>query len=252
MNNLLSIKLGRNTLATAVIGLALGSPVLADITDINSVQIIARNWNDYPNSNLVITDNFPSKLEFFEDSFGEGGYANQHLAWFSSDNGASPRKIATSEAFEFSTTAYLDAGSIRPRKEAGFRFVTPTQGDALFIITSDGEVAAFGANFPFYLFGPAGTYEPGTEVQMGVVYRPGNNTIEYQYNGNSSGELKFANDNPDFIDGTYAGLYGQFAPDDENPSDFGNAIYTNTTIAVPEPTSLMLIALAGLCGIRRR
>jgi hypothetical protein len=234
--------------AATVIGVVV-CPVFADITDINSWKVETRIFNDYPDSNLVVVENFSSLLSFAEDDFGEGGYANMHAGWFSSDGGATRRKVATSEAFDIRTTALLDAGSLSPRKEAGFRFNTPTLGEALFIITSDGEVAAFGANFPFYKFGDD-AYEPGTEVEMGVIYRPANKTIEYLLGGSSSGELNFAADFPDWIDGTEIALYGQFAPDDSNPSDFGLAVYTDTTIQVPEPTSIGLLLLAALAALR--
>lgn len=231
---------------------ALGAVALADVTDINSVKVEARKYNDFPNSTLVVTDNFPALLEFDESNFGEGGWANMHVGWFSADSGGSAYLFKTGQRFEIMTTAYLDCGSTAPRKEAGFRYNTPTLGEGLFIITSDGEVAAFGANLPFYSFGKS-AYAIDTEVRMGLIYTPGAgaDTIEYIFGDQTSGPLNFASDFPSLINDSTIGLYAQNSPDKGNPEDYSVVRYTDTTI-VPEPATMGLLLLAGVALSRRR
>ncbi|HZW08403.1 MAG TPA: hypothetical protein VFF69_00730 [Phycisphaerales bacterium] len=243
----------------AAIVAASGAAAVADVTDIDSVQIQERRFNDYSGSTLVTTNNFPSLVRFDESNFGSGGFANQHVAWFSGDGGASHYDFARTDRFVISLDVTLDVGSTSPRKEAGFRFDTFQAGEAFFFVTSDGEVAAFGGMLPFHSFGHV--YTPGSTASLSLIYTPDDDgdafdgdasTFEYVYNGTSSGPLAVSNLENGILDGTQGGFYVQNQPDDNNPSDFSVASFANISIAVPTPASGAVLALAGLGALRRR
>jgi hypothetical protein len=243
---------------TVAILAAVGSAAWGDVNDINSVQIEERRFNDYPNSTLVTTNTFPSLVRFDESEFGSGGFANQHVAWFSPDGGASHYNFARTDQFVMSVDITLDVGSTAPRKETGFRFDTFSAGEAFFIVTSDGEVAAFGGMLPFYSFG--NVYTPGSVAQLSLIYTPDDDgdafdgdasTFEYVYNGMSSGALAVSNLENGILDGTQGGFYVQNQPDDNNPNDFSVASFANIRI-VPAPAGAAVLGMAGLLGLRRR
>lgn len=224
------------------------------ITDVDSVLIEERVWNDFPGSTLVTTNNFPSAVVFDESAFGTGGWANKHLATLSSDGGATKHLLSNAEDFAISVDIKLEAAATSPRKEAGFRFDT-FGGEGLVNITSDGEVAAFGGPLPFHSFGTS-AYTLGTTVNLGVIYiapsggSPG--TIEYILEGVSSGPLAFTNLELGIINSSKVGFTLQNQVDTNNAGDFGKVTYSNFVVDVPEPASLALIALGGLTMIQRR
>lgn len=231
-----------------------GAMASAAITDVDSVLIEERVFNDFPGSTLVTTNSFPGSVVFDESAFGAGGWANKHLATLSSDGGATKHLLANAEDFAISVDIKLEAAATSPRKEVGFRFDT-FGGEGLVNITSDGEVAAFGGPLPFHSFGTS-AYTLGTTVNLGVVYKapaggsPG--TIEYILDGVSSGALAFTNLELGIINSSKVGFTLQNQVDAGNPGDFGKATYSNFVIAVPEPASLALISLGGLAMIRRQ
>jgi hypothetical protein len=243
----------------AAIVAATGATALADVTDIDSVQIQERRFNDYSGSTLATTNNFPSLVRFDESAFGSGGFANQHVAWFSGDGGASHYDFARTDQFVISLDVTLDVGSTSPRKETGFRFDTFMAGEAFFFVTSDGEVAAFGAMLPFHSFG--NVYTPGTTASLSLIYTPDDDgdafdgdasTFEYVFNGMSSGALPVGNLENGILDGTQGGFYVQNQPDDNNPNDFSVASFANISITVPAPSAAAALALVGLGALRRR
>lgn len=231
----------------------------AQVTSIDSVDVQERRFNDFPTSTLVTTNNYPSLVRFDESNFGAGGFANQHMAWYATGGGASRYTFQNNEAFTASVDVTLEVGSFAPRKEAGFRFDSFIGGESFFQITSDGEVAAFGGPFPFFSFG-ASAYTLGTAATLGIIYTPDDDadptdgdaaTIEYLFNGMSSGVLNFGNTENGFINGTQGGYKAQFQVDTSRP-DFAIASFANGSI-IPAPTAAAGLGLAlGLMGLRRR
>jgi hypothetical protein len=237
---------------------ACATAAFAGVDAIDSVRIQERRFNDFPNSTLTTTNDFPTLVSFDESAFGTGGWANQHMAYLSDTAGASDYAFQNADGFDISVDVTLDVGSTAPRKEAGFRFDTFIGGEAFFFATSDGEVAAFGAFFPFYSFGTS-AYTPGDTSTMTIKYRPGDGaggsvpaTLEYIFDGMSSGPLDAGNLENGFIDGTVGGFFVQSQPDSGNPDDYSNASFGNIDIQIPAPGALGVLGLAGVVASRRR
>jgi hypothetical protein len=252
--------------SAAAMGLGVVSvagPVLAQgVVPINSVAVQERRFNDFPNSTLVSTDNYPAQVGFAESNYGTGGFANQHVARFAVND--TPFEFQNNQPFAISVNVNLDAGTDTgpdQRKEAGFRSDTFVAGESFFIVTADGEVAAFGGPFPFFSFG-SNVYTPGTDANLQLIYRPDNDasttdgdaaTIEYRFNGTSSGPLNFGNLENGIINDSDLGLYLQSNPDTTNTGDFANAHFRNIVVAVPEPAAVSLVLLTGgALAMRRR
>jgi len=219
-------------------------PAMASVVDINSVAIQQRVFNDFPDSTLVITDNYPFEVKFEETAFGAGGFANRHDALFSNDSGDLSRLFARDESFDISLDVKLDAGSDAPRKEAGLRINSSVGGDGLFIVNTDAhEIVAFGGALPFYSFNANNSlsFNNGDTINMRMIYRAADpgvaGTIEYivdQGSGPiSSGELEFTNLELGVIDESMVGFYAQGAPADPS-SDFNIATFTD--IIIDDPT----------------
>lgn len=254
-------------LTTSLVAMAgamiLAAPVTAAVTDINDVMTVERHFNDFPGSLLFPTYNYPAVVEWAEvfPAGGQGGFANQHQAWLSSDGGTSRYSFQQAEKFTITTDVTINAAGVN--MEGGFRYDTANTanniGEGLFIVKSNQEVAAFGANLPFFSFGGAGSgaYTLGDTVTLGLTYDPIASTIEYLYDDDaggpnpviSSGAIPFAVDNPNFLNGSNIGVYSQPNPFTDGGS--GTATYENFSV-VPEPASLALLAIGALAAIRRR
>jgi hypothetical protein len=272
-----------------LLGLSITADALANFSTVNGMRVQLRRFNDYPNSTLVVTPpppNPPSNpqsyavpgfpdVTFNEGPFGAGGFANQHQSRFSNTAGGADYLLEgtagqhSNDAFDISIDVNLAVGSTQPRKEAGFRSDSFIAGESSFIITSDGEVAAFGGPIPFHSFGPSGSgaYVPGNTARMRIIYYPDNDSdafdgdasqMEYIYDNNiadanppvSSGIKVFSNLENGMIAGSNIGFYIQSAPNDSNPADFSNTAFRRI-IAVPEPVCGSLV-LAGVLGLARR
>jgi hypothetical protein len=243
---------------------ALAGAALAQgpVTTINSVKMGPRRFNDFPNTLLTPTNAYPALVEYNETGYPTtpGGFANQHIASFSADGGATKYAFSNQNPFDISFDLNLSVGSTTPRKEAGFRFDTLIGGESFFFLTSDGEVAAFGGPLPFFSFGTS-AYTPGTNAHMRMIYHPGTGTnpgapvpatVEYRFNNLTSGPLAFGNTENGFINGTVDGLYLQVQPNRTNPSEFADARFTNFVVLVPGPGAAGLLAMGGLLATRRR
>lgn len=222
---------------------------------VNGVKIQERIFNDYPNSKLVTTNNFPSMVQFNESNFGSGGFANRHAAYFSADSGATAKDFNYTDAFDFSFTLDLDATPAGGR-EAGFH--VNSGGDyGFFGVLPNGEIAAFGGSLPFFTSG-TGVWTPGNEVQLRMVHKPGDGTaanpsvMDYMFNAGSGWvtvSKKF--DNGEFGLVTAVDVLVGFGVQNQGaPGGTSNALFTN--IVVPAPSGLAMLGLLGLAGLRRK
>lgn len=215
-----------------------------------------RVFNDFPASTLTVTNDFPNELTFSETDFGSGNFANRHMAYLSSDGGATAVDFDYDSALDFSVTMNLN-GSPADGREAGI--VTDLFGFGFFGALPNGEIAAFGSFLPFFSFG-AGVYTNGTDVDLRMIYTPGAgegvlpaSTIEYIIDTGSgpvsSGPISFDN-----LEGgiptpfnARIGLGAQFQG---NPGGSVTARFTNI-VAVPAPAT-GAAALVGLVAMGRR
>lgn len=255
----------RHWLGAAVLGLALVGATRHAAAQINGVNVQPRVFNDFPDSNLTITNNYPTLVKI-DDHFvtaPAGKFANRHDALLSADGGATPFTFNNNQGFDVSADVTLQVGSAAPRKETGIRVNSSVGGDGLFIVNSDaGEIVAFGGALPFFKFGDnagGNGYTPGQTINMRLIYDAAAHTITYDVTQNgvtkTSGPLAFTNLENGVIDGSNVGFYGQFSPNANSPStDFGTASFQNIVATlVPEPTTLAGLCVAvGALAFRRR
>lgn len=237
---------------------------------INGFNATPRVFNDFTTTTLTVTDpgTNPGTYVFNESGFvndGLGGnFANRHDVRASSDGGVTDRTFSTGESFSISTTLTLDVSSTATVKEAGFRIIGNPTGEALFIVKTNGEIAAFGGGAPFKSFAGAGAangYVEGSSILMGMNYTaPAGGSkgfLEYFINRGSgietSGPLLYDN-----LEGGPVnfklGVYTQTPPDLNFAG--GETIVTTfsnlSATLVPEPATLSSLALGGLLLRRRR
>lgn len=167
------------------LGLVTAACASAQVSSVNGVRINARVWNDFSSSAFTSTNSFPSSVVMNDHitDFNQGNFANRHMWFLSNDGGTSAFNwMGGNDTFEMTYMARLDSNfavPFGPRKaEAGPLNQFPiTEGwisDSQMIITTDGEVAAFGTPIPFYSFSnriaDPQRYTPGTTVRVGYRY----------------------------------------------------------------------------------
>ena len=255
------------SLVSVAVLLACVAAAEAGVASINSVKMVNREFNDYPDSTLVAVNNYPSLVSWDEKNFGEGGFANRHTAYFSQDGGATKFAFGYTDGFDTSTVLSLTSVNINGR-EAGYH--ADLFGFGFFGILPNGHVAAFGSILPFW--DPGAVFTPGvnTTVKLRMVYTPGAgngtadnggvpSTMTYSYDFGSgpvsSGPLAFGG-----IEGGvpapfpwYIGFGTQNVGSNDTET---SALFSETTITpvapVPAPGVAGLAGLAGLVGLRRR
>lgn len=242
----------------------------ADVSDVNGFNEVPRLFNDFSGSNLTFaTDYGAGTASLQENNYGAGGFANRHVAWFSSDNGASSRDFDYGDGFDISMSMTIDNADNVGQVEAGFQF--DLFGLGLFgVLTGNGEIASFGsAANQFHSFG-TGLYSVGETVQLRMIYTPGAgegmapvSTVEYQYNNVSrgtgwvsSGAIDYTNGEGGIPDGSgdiFAQLIGLGAQINGPDSVDGNVSisYSDISVAVPAPAGVALFGL-GLGALARR
>lgn len=165
-------------------GLALlaASASYCQVWNCESYKISPYVWSDCPGSTFTSSSNGISSLTMQDDNVigPVDKYANRHTAMFSNDGGATAYGSDTpaDETYEvmFDCNVFSNSGIVghRPRTvEAGPYIQTPAQdgwiSDNQYILTNDGEVAAFGFPMVFYNAGGA-QYSMGTTVKVGWRY----------------------------------------------------------------------------------
>lgn len=256
--------------AVALICLGAGQMAFAQVTSINSARAFPREFNDDPTSNFTSTLTYPSLIQFSDQSVDNngatGGFANRHVWRFS--NNANPSGT-TGTAFAFTNDSFFDvsmsvtlSGNNSPHKEAGYLFDT-IGGQGQFIVNSDaGEIVAFGGPLPFYSFNTSSglSYTAGSTITLGMSYflDPSDNRrkIIYRAGSVSSPALVFDNLEQGIINNTTLGGYLQTTINLNNPNNgaqatFGRISITDSNV-IPEPSSLLLLGIAGAGGLAVR
>ncbi len=258
----------------AVVGLAAGMAA-ADPTTINGVVVQTRVFNDFGNSTLNVTNNFPASVQIQEGPFGvptsQTPFANKHRARLSNDGGATPYAFQNQEGWDMRVDFRLAADANGNPKEGALEILVPLVNnddpqnpipyvdEGRFLVKSNGEVAIFGGTMPFHSFGFS--YTPGTTVELRMIYTPGDGvinsgqqaTIQYGFNGQLSPVYMWGDSRTDgFTDGTNLAYVLQNSP-------IGGLGMNQTVVGewsnfriVPAPGAAALLGLAGLVGLRRR
>jgi hypothetical protein len=237
----------------------------AQVGSINSAVIQSRVFNDIPGATFTGINNYPAGISLTESGVSAAtGFANRDQ-WRFSNNGATPYSFQHNDYFTASMTLNLTGSPITPRKEAGFLFSTASNGDIQFVVNTDGhEVVQFGG-ISFYSFSDTShashvSYNSGDNITLAMSYfldGSGKNALQFFANGIASPVFEFGpsvgSGALDIGDGSTLGGYFQIVNDPNNPSNSGNALFSNISIAaVPEPSSLALAGLGALTFLIRR
>ncbi len=206
-----------NTLAMALLVVAVTVAGALATTVPSDAVVVERIFNDSFASILTTDVSYPSYIDINDECYGPLGWANLH-AWRFSVDGTTPYEFQNNDGFAFYADVTLSGTG---DGEAGLQ-IRPWWSDAdgrFNVRTPDGEVACFGGRLPFYSFTANNgvSYVKGTTVRLGIIYRPTPDmdetnpaTIEYIYEGISSGELPFDMGNPD--EDPPHGLWGILSP----------------------------------------
>lgn len=250
-----------HVIGLAVLGVA--GATLAGPGDVASFVDAPRTFNDFPNSNLSFMSDFGAgTVSIVEDMYGDGGFANRHIAWFGDDM-MNKVDFDYGDGFTATTTMVVGASDVG-QVEAGFQM--DLFGFGLFgVLTGNGEIAAFGSVLPFHSFG-TGLYEVGDEIMLEMVHTPGAgenmvpfSTMEYRYNNVTQGTGWVSSGLIDFttLEGgipsafdDYIGVGAQI----NNPDPVLGIVdiqFSGVTI-VPAPAGAALLGGMGLLALRRR
>jgi MYXO-CTERM domain-containing protein len=250
----------------AVAGCAASAALAGGVGDVGSFIDQPRLFNDFPNSNLTFESNFSpagSSLMLHEDTYGTGGFANRHAAWFGDAGGASKVDFDYGDAWDMQMTMQINEASNVGQIEAGFQ--ADLFGFGLFgVLTGNGEIAAFGSVLPFHTFG-TGLYNIGDEVMLRMIHTPGDgensagapSTMEYMYNNLTTGSGWVSSGLIDFTT-TEGGIPSSFdmftgiGAQINNPAADAVVDISFTGVTVPAPAAAGLLAIGGLGATRRR
>jgi hypothetical protein len=239
---------------------------LASVGDVNGLVDAPRLFNDFSGSNLIYNSTYSpagSSIMLRESDYGSGNFANRHATWLG-DGAANKVGFTYGDGFDMQMNMRINAADSVGNVEAGFQ--ADLFGFGLFgVLSSSGEIAAFGSVLPFHSFG-AGVYNIGDDVQLRMIHRPGagdfsgtNSTMEYLYNNLStasgwisSGEIEFTTLEGGIPSGFDAFL-GAGAQINQPDAVDGNVSidFSNLTI-VPAPGAFALLGLGGIAAARRR
>ncbi|GJM18505.1 MAG: hypothetical protein DHS20C14_07180 [Phycisphaeraceae bacterium] len=251
--------------ALAVLATAgLAGSALAGPSDFASLVDASRTFNDRPTSNLSFgTDFGAGTVSIVEDTYGAGGFANRHIAWFG-DSGGSGLDFNYGWSYDMTTKLQVNQADNVGQVEAGFQ--VDNFGLGFFgVLTGNGEIAAFGGYLQFHSFG-TGVYNVGDEVLLRMIYSQGGGendspagTMEYMYNNLttasgwvSSGALAIGNLEGGIPSGGL-GLHGVGAQINGADDTLGAVDVQFSMIQVtPTPASAALLGLGGLVAMRRR
>lgn len=236
------------------------------VNDIGGIFDTVRLFNDFAGSDLTYTSNYDamgSSVQLHEENYGTGNFANRHASWFA-DSGGSRVDFNYDDSWDMQMTMQINSGSGVGNIEAGFQ--ADLFGFGLFgVLSSSGEIAAFGSVIPFHSFG-AGLYNIGDEVMLRMLHNPGDgenmgapSTMEYMYNNLTTGSGWVTSGAIDFTT-TEGGIPSGFdmftgVGAQINQPSFDSVVdisFNNITASVPAPATIGLLTIAGLGATRRR
>lgn len=247
---------------TTVAGSALARPLQPG--DINGVFEVPYLFADRPDSNLVITNNFPNSYRIQEDEFGQGGFANRHTAYLSTDGGTTAYDFGYDDGFDLCVTVTVDSSNVA--SEAGFQI--DGFGLGFFGLLPNGELVSFGSLLPFFSFGNVAANNQGT-VSLRMRHTPGDGNgvdplamgatpsyIEYFYDLGggwvSSGAIPFGTGEGG-IPSAANMLIGWGTQNNGADPVLGTSdVLFDGIKTLPSPGALALAGMAGLVGLRRR
>lgn len=250
---------------TMIVAACVASVASASVSDVNGLVDAPRIFNDFSGSNLTFNSSYSmgmGSVTLRENNYGAGGFANRHASWLG-DGMGSKVGFTYGDGFDMQMNMRINNADSVGNVEAGFQM--DLFGFGLFgVLSSSGEIAAFGSVLPFHSFG-AGVYNTGDDVSLRMVHRPGagdfsgtNSTIEYLYNNLTtgsgwitSGEIEFTTLEGGIPSGfdAFVGVGAQInQPDAMN----GNVSIDFSNIVVPAPGAMALLGMGGLAAARRR
>ncbi|USN99658.1 MAG: PEP-CTERM sorting domain-containing protein [Phycisphaeraceae bacterium] len=248
----------------AVCGMVAGAT--AAVSDIASFVDAPRTYNDFGGSTLAFSSSYSPNagmVSIDESNYGSGGFANRHMAWYG-DAGASKVDFDYGDGWDMKMTMRVNTADSVGNVEAGYQF--DLFGFGLFgVLTTTGEIAAFGSVMPFHSFGQ-GLYNVGDEIMLRMIHRPGagegnlsdKSTMEYMYNNLTtgsgwvtSGEIDFTT-NEGGIPSSFPFYVGAGAQINQPDATLGHANIEFYDMMIPAPASLALLGLGGLVATRRR
>lgn len=276
----------------AVAGLA--SSAMADITASNGYFLQSRIWNDQPQSQMGVNGGplgpsgaSPASAQpgisgiSLHENFApltSGGFANKHVAFFSTDNGATPYALAAGESFRVDFDLQISRDPLDgANTEAGIWFHpsgSPTDGsnDGGLWVISNRTVFCGGMSANFALLGEGNgsnpnfppLYTPGGVAHVAFVYNaPGllGPIASYQciVTDVASGRtVTTPTTTWDFAgtgnNGLPVGSLVGFRFQNSRVPIVGNDMtttYSNVQI-IPAPGAAAVLGLAGVFGLRRR
>ncbi len=251
---------------TAIIAIAAASAAsVASVADVNGLVENPRIFNDFANSDLTFSSMYSpsgSSLMLRESNYGAGNFANRHASWLG-DGAANKVGFTYGDGFDVQMNMTINAADSVGNVEAGFQM--DLFGFGLFgVLSTTGEVAAFGSVLPFHSFG-AGVYNIGSDIQLRMIHRPGagdfsgtNSTMEYFYNNLttgtgwvSSGEIAFTTLEGG-IPSSFDAFVGAGAQISQPDAKDGNVSIDFNNIIIPAPGAAAILGLGGLAATRRR
>lgn len=251
---------------TILIGLGaiatLAGTAAAQLNGINSLEVASYWYADYfGRSDLTITNNGMAGIRFEDRNFTGGGFANRHQAALAVNGSAF--HFQPDQSFKFDVDVIITGNA---RTEAGIwhgtapffpNSASADVGQFVMLPDNNGEIAAFGGRLPFFSNNqPENAAMPRAArnqvFHLSFVYDAVSSPRAYKYGVNGVyTPLKFEGlDTAGFLPDSLMGVYVQ-GPNGQPLSGDVDVTFTNLSI-VPAPGTAMLLASAGLVGLRRR
>jgi hypothetical protein len=239
------------------ISLAAATGAYAQIGSINSAVITPRVYNDYPSATGAYINNYPSSITLGESGeYGATGFANKDIWQFSNDGTSAYAMGAGDTAFTISATLTLSPETGTLDNEAGW--IIPSNGtfpggDMFFIAkASQDHFLGFFGGPGFWNSGIS--YTAGTPVTMTMAYWQTGTTgnMQFSVDAGSGTIVSPVQSWTGNLTGDTLGAYFQLQGTTSSPGSSGQAVWSDITVAVPEPSMLALLGLGIVPLLLRR